>query len=275
MGKLEKTGLISTALLAALTAYTFYKGAAGLKVIIIAWTAFFAMTLGSAFSFRELKSRKSVIWAYGLSGGAAFASILYFVLPKSLEMSKEFGITGVLTGFLSGLILHVVTHELEHEAGEALTDLVSVTAHAAAAGFIIGQIYSDLPTISIILGISIVSHKLPAGFIISDKFGKGLKQALKFIALPASILGSMALIVYNLSISMPTNIQALFFGFSAGIFLHVALDFIPEPEPESHLRKLLSEQEDPLHEKLDEVKFHCITSTVMGAAVVAALALLI
>lgn len=275
MGRIEKTGLISTVLLVLLTVYTLFKDLSGLKVVTVAWTAFFAMIIGTFFSFRELKSRKSVIWAYGISGGAAFASILYFVLPKSLEMSTQFGVTGVLIGFLSGLILHVVTHELEHEAGEALTDLVSVTAHASAAGFIIGQIYSDLPTISIVLGISIVSHKLPAGFIISDKFGKGLKQALKFIALPASILGSMALIVYNLSISMPTDFQALFFGFSAGIFLHVALDFIPEPEPESHLRKLLSDEEDPLHHKLDEVKFHCVASTVAGAGIVTVLALLL
>jgi|APHM01.1.fsa_nt_gi hypothetical protein len=275
MGRIEKTGLISTAILVLVTAYTLFKDLSGLKVVTVAWTAFFAMMMGTFFSFRELKSRKSVIWAYGLSGGAAFASILYFVLPKSLQLSTNFGVTGVLAGFLSGLTLHVITHELEHEAGEALTNLVSVTAHAAAAGFIIGQIYSDLPTISIVLGISIVSHKLPAGFIISDKFGKGLKQAMKFIALPASILGAMALIVYNLSISMPVDLQALFFGFSAGIFLHVALDFIPEPEPESHLRKLLSEEEDPLHEKMDEVKFHCIASTVIGATFVAVLAMIL
>lgn len=275
MNKFETLGLLSTAALIALTAYTLLTDSSGLKVTVIAWTAFLTMLAGTVFSFRELKSVKSVIWAYGLSGGAALASIMFFVMPKSLELSTELGVTGVLAGFLSGLVLHVATHEIEHEAGEALKDLISVTAHAVAAGFIIGQIYSDLPGVSIILGISIVSHKLPAGYIISDKIGESVRQALKFILLPASILGAMALFVFNLSISMPTDIQALFFGFSAGIFLHVALDFIPEPEPESHLRKLLSDEEDPLHGKLDDVQFHCVASTVLGAAVVTGLALIL
>lgn len=275
MKKFETLGLISTAALIALTAYTLLTTFSGLKVTVIAWTAFITMVAGTLFSFRELKSKKSVIWAYGLSGGAALASIMFFVMPKSLELSTEFGVTGILAGFLSGLVLHVATHEIEHEAGEALKDLISVTAHAIAAGFIIGQIYSELPGVSIILGISIVSHKLPAGYIISDKIGQNMKQALKFILLPASILGAMALFVFNLSISMPTNVQALFFGFSAGIFLHVALDFIPEPEPESHLRKLLSEEKDPLHEKLDDIQFHCLASTVLGAAIVTVLVLVL
>jgi ZIP family zinc transporter len=273
MSLFEKAGIISTALLVLLTVFTALTNNLGFKVIIIAWTAFLTMIAGTLLNYRELKSKKAIIWAYGLSGGAALASILFFVLPKSLELSKNFGATGIITGFLSGLVLHVITHELEHDTGEAFQDLVSITAHAAAAGLIIGQIYSDLPTVSIILGISIVSHKLPAGYIISDKLGDGLYKALKYTALPASILGAIALLVFNLSINMPTDLQALFFGFSAGIFLHVALDFIPEPEPESHLRKLLSEEEDPLHEKLDEVKVHCVASTVAGAGIVTLLAL--
>ncbi len=275
MKKFETAGLLSTAALIALTAYTLITDTSGLKVAAIAWTAFLTMSAGAILSNREMKSRTSIIWAYGLSGGAALASILYFVLPQSLRLSTEFGVTGVIAGFLSGLILHVATHEIEHEAGEALTDLVSVTAHAAAAGLIIGQIYSDLPGVSIVLGVSIVSHKLPAGYIISDKVDASAQRAMQFILLPASILGAMALLVFNLSISMPVNLQALFFGFSAGIFLHVALDFIPEPEPESHLRKLLSDDEDPLHDKLDDIQFHCVASTVLGAAVVAALALIL
>lgn len=275
MNKFETAGLISTALLGLLSVFTVLTSPSGLKVTVIGLTAFLAMILGTVLNLRGLENTKSVIWAYGLSGGAALASILYFIVPKSMGLSTEFGVTGVLAGFLFGLVLHVITHEIEHEAGEALSDLISVTVHAVAAGSIIGQIYSDMPTISIILGISIVSHKLPAGYIISDKLNRSLKETFMFMALPASILGTLALTVFNLSISMPVNYQALFLGFSAGIFLHVALDFIPEPEPESHLRKLLSEEEDPLHHKLDEIKFHCVASTVMGAGIVAILALLL
>ncbi|MFB6175529.1 MAG: hypothetical protein ABEJ87_06200 [Candidatus Nanohalobium sp.] len=275
MKKFETAGLITASVLIALTAYTLLMNPVGVKVVAVAWTAFFAMTVGTALSFYHLKSTKSVIWAYGLSGGAALASVMFFILPKSLQMSKNFGITGVLTGFLSGLVLHAVTHEIEHGAGEALSDLLSITAHAAAAGLIIGRIYSDLPGVSIILGVSIVSHKLPAGYIISDKLEGSMAKVMQFILLPATVLGSMALLVFNLSLKMPVNIQALFFGFSAGIFLHLALDFIPEPEPESHLRKLLSEEEDPLHHKIDDIKFHCVASTVLGAAVVTTLALIL
>jgi ZIP family zinc transporter len=275
MKKFETAGLLSTAALIALTAYTLITDFSGLKVAAIAWTAFLTMTAGAALSTRKLKSKTSIIWAYGLSGGAALASIMFFVMPRSLQLSTDFGVTGLLAGFLSGLVLHVLTHEVEHTAGEALTDLISVTAHAAAAGLIIGQIYHDLPGVSIVLGFSIVSHKLPAGYIISDKIDSSLQKALQFILLPASVLGAMALLIFNFSISMPGNLQALFFGFSAGIFLHVALDFIPEPEPESHLRKLLSDEEDPLHDKLDDIQFHCVASTVIGATVVTALALIL
>ena len=275
MNKFETAGLTSTALLALLTVFTVLTDPSGLKVTTIGATAFFAMILGTFLNLRGLEDTKSVIWAYGLSGGAALASILYFIVPKSLGLSTEFGVTGILSGFLFGLVLHIITHEIEHESGEALSDLISVTVHAIAAGSIIGQIYSDMPSISIILGISIVSHKLPAGYIISNKLNRSLKETFMYVALPASILGTLALTVFNLDVSMPVKHQALFLGFSAGIFLHVALDFIPEPEPESHLRKLLSEEEDPLHHKLDEIKFHCVGSTVAGATVVAILALLL
>ncbi|MFB6213168.1 MAG: ZIP family metal transporter [Candidatus Nanohaloarchaea archaeon] len=270
MENIKQAGALSMLLLIGLSAVSLE----GPKVVAIAWIAFTATVLGGLFAGRDNESVNAMVWSYGLSGGAALASILFFVLPQALDLSRMVGATGVLAGFLSGLALHTLSHELSHSR-KGLNTFWSVSIHSAAAGLVIGLIYQQMPTVSILLGIAIVSHKLPAGYMVADRLRKEGKNYWPALLVPASGVGVMSLLSFNYPLALSEIIQALFFGFSAGIFLHVALDFLPDPEPESHLRKLLHAEEDPLHMEMDEVRFHSVASTVCGAALVAALALLL
>ncbi|MFB6189964.1 MAG: ZIP family metal transporter [Candidatus Nanohaloarchaea archaeon] len=271
MDRLEKLGTTAAVAFAALTVLSLDSG---LKVVAIGWTAFAAMAMGGLAAGRALESRRAMVWSYGLSGGAALASVLFFVMPQALSLSTELGVTGILFGFLSGLALHTLSHEISHHS-KGMNTLWSVTIHSLFAGVVIGLIYQQMPSVSVLLGVAIVSHKLPAGYMIADRLRKDEKTFWKMLLLPASGLGLMALLSFNYPVMLSDAGKALFFGFSTGIFLHVALDFLPDPEPESHLRKLMCDKEDPFHDQLDDIRMDSIASTVTGAAIVTALALLL
>lgn len=278
--KIGYAGIAVSLLLIILTAYSFSSVP---KVVFIGWAAFFSMMLGGFLEARVPKSKRAIIWTYGLSGGAALTSIFFFVVPQAITISKNFGVTGIIAGFLTGLSLHSLLHKFGHSHGDHEHEddhghdhgddtLWAVTLHSASAGLVIGMIYQQMPAVSLLLGMAIISHKLPAGYMITSRLET---DRIKMLLLPASMVGTAALIAVDYGIVFSPAIKALFFGFASGIFLHVALDFIPEPEPESHLRKLLTEEEDPLHHELDDVKIDCVLSTIIGAAAVVAAAMLI
>lgn len=271
MERVKYAGIGMLLLAAVLSIFT---GAEGFKVVAIGWTAFAATMIGGLAATRDIESASAIVWSYGLSGGAAFASVLFFVLPQALELSGKMGATGIVAGFLTGLSMHTLSHEISH-GHKGLNTLWSVSIHSAAAGLVIGLIYQQLPTVSILLGIAIVSHKMPAGYMIADRLKRDGKQYWNAILIPATGVAVAALLSYNFPLQLGQGFKALFFGFSTGIFLHVALDFIPDPEPESHLRKLLHEGEDPVHEEMDDIRVHSVLSTITGAAVIVALALLL
>ncbi|MFB6200315.1 MAG: ZIP family metal transporter [Candidatus Nanohaloarchaea archaeon] len=262
MKKFQLLGFLSTIGLVGLSVFSLESSP---KLVFIGFTAFSAMVLGAFLNRLKPETRLGVIWIYGLSGGAAFASVLMFVMPQAVNLSTRFGVAGIVAGFIAGLTLHSAQHELSHRF-RGFQNLYAVSIHAAFAGVVIGLIYQQMPEVSVLLGVAIVSHKLPAAYIIADRLKERFKPSL--ILFPASIVGFLALTVYNFNLNMSQQIQALFFGFSTGIFLHLALDFIPEPEPESMMRKLVSEDEDPAHSELDSVRNHCIVSTSIGAFLV-------
>lgn len=271
---MRRLGYIGGGTLLLAAALSVFTGSSGLKVITIGWTAFAATMLGGLVAARDIDSAEAIIWSYGLSGGAAFASVLFFVLPQALNLSGKMGALGIVAGFLSGLALHTLSHELSH-GRKGLNTLWSVSIHSAVAGAVIGLIYQQLPTVSVLLGIAIISHKMPAGYMIADRLKRDGKQYWNALLLPAAAVAVTALLSFNFPLQLSEAVKALFFGFSTGIFLHVALDFMPDPEPESHLRKLLHAEEDPMHEELDEIRIHSVVSTIAGAAVIAGLALLL
>jgi len=65
-------------------------------------------------------------------------------------------------------------------------------------------------------------------------------------------------------------VDALVFGFAAGVFLHVAMDFLPECEAGSEVAQALG-RSDPhdVHAALDRLRLHAVGSTALGALAVA------
>jgi len=61
--------------------------------------------------------------------------------------------------------------------------------------------------------------------------------------------------------------NALVFGFAAGIFLHVALDFLPNCEAGSEIDQVC-ELQARSHNLLDQLRTHAVGSTVLGATIV-------
>jgi ZIP family zinc transporter len=57
------------------------------------------------------------------------------------------------------------------------------------------------------------------------------------------------------------------FGFAAGVFLHVAMDFLPRCEIGSEVHELLSVTGDA-HALLDRLRLHAVASTSIGGLVV-------
>jgi ZIP family zinc transporter len=58
-------------------------------------------------------------------------------------------------------------------------------------------------------------------------------------------------------------INAVVFGFAAGIFLHIAMDFLPECETGGEHAHGVA------HARLDRLRTHAVASTAAGAGVVA------
>jgi ZIP family zinc transporter len=57
------------------------------------------------------------------------------------------------------------------------------------------------------------------------------------------------------------------FGFATGVFLHVAMDFLPRCELGSEIHEALA-IEDDAHALLDQLRLHAVGSTLVGGLVV-------
>jgi len=61
--------------------------------------------------------------------------------------------------------------------------------------------------------------------------------------------------------------QAAVFGFGAGVFLHVAMDFLPECETGTEVGEVAQLSENA-HALLDRLRVHAVVSTALGAVAV-------
>lgn len=133
-----------------------------------------------------------------------------------------------------------------------------MTIHSLLAGVILGSIYSSLPSITIILGASILFHKAPAGYVTSESLDKnGLKLFTELLP-PAIGVGIAAITVRTLPIELTGIIQPLIFGIGSGIFIHVGVDLFPE----------CSGSDGPISCACDNVRQHAISSTLSGAILI-------
>jgi ZIP family zinc transporter len=267
-GSLSRVGV---AALVGLVVVSALGATAGLwKLLIVGWVAFVAMAGAAVLGSRAARTRDAfgLVWGYGLAAGAMVTSAAVFLLPQAFGLAPKIGGFGVAAGLLAGYASHTASHRLAH-VDRFNSAAAELTAHSLAAGLIIGVIYAALPDPGLLLGLAIVSHKGPAGYAAARRLrhaGRGVSVLL----LPASGVALAAVPVAIVQPPLSDTVSAAVFGFAAGVFLHVAMDFLPECELGGEIGQVagLGEMEGEAHELLDRLRLHAVGSTALGALVV-------
>ncbi|WP_327054115.1 ZIP family metal transporter [Halomicrococcus gelatinilyticus] len=240
------------------------------KLVAISWTAFGAMALGAPLGARAAASEHPLepVWEYGLASGAMVASAALFLVPQALGQHGRFGSLGIAVGFLAGYVGHTLGHRLTHLDVPVDRTTAELTVHALFAGAIIGGIYTTMPSLTSVLGVALVAHKAPAGYAAARRLADQ-RRSVGALLLPAAAVGLVALPVGILGIAPNSGLQGLFFGVAAGVFLHVAVDLLPECTTGSESCPAGSFDGD-VHAFRDRLRAHAATSAVVGAAAVVA-----
>jgi len=254
-------GIAGTVLLVALSGLAAMAGLR--KVLVISWVAFGAMAAGAALGQAASTSYpRRLVWGYGLASGAMVTSSAVFLLPQAIGLAPRVGGFGVAAGLLVGYGAHVVGHRLGHADVDLDLTAAQITAHALAAGLIIGLVYTSMPALSLLLGLAIVSHKGPAGYAAAHRLREANKP-VSALLLPAAAVGITALPAALLTVPEVAAVNAAIFGFAAGVFLHVAMDFLPSCEVGGEVDEVCSLSEQS-HALLDQLRVHAVASTLLG-----------
>lgn len=245
------------------------------KVVAIGWVACGAMAGGAWLGGRANETDPfGLVWGYGLASGAMIMSAAMFLVPQAINLAgavgtPQFGGIGLAFGVILGYSAHTIGHRLTHLELSMDTTAAQISVHALSAGAIIGIIYGSMPSLGLLLGLSIVSHKGPAGYAAARRLRRD-GRPVSVLLLPAAGVGLMAIPTAVVPIPEQPILNALVFGFAAGIFLHVAMDFLPKCETGSEIDQVLSLEENS-HQLLDQLRTHAVASTLAGSlAVVAA-----
>lgn len=258
-------------------------GAALWTLFGIGWVAFLAMAGGAWLGGRErangahgrARRARRLAWGYGLASGAMITSTGAFLIPSAIQHHAAVGGFGIAGGVFLGFVLHAAQHELAHLPLPFDSTTLQLTAHALAAGLVIGAVYATLPTLGPALGLAIVSHKAPAGYAAARRLHRS-GRAPSVLLVPAAAVATMAVPVGLLSPPGSDVVHALVFGIATGIFLHVALDFLPRCEIGGEVSEAagLSDEAGPVddfdaeHHLLDRLRLHAVASALVGGGIV-------
>jgi len=87
--------------------------------------------------------------------------------------------------------------------------------------------------------------------------------------LPSAGVGLTAIPAALLQPPSTPVVNAAIFGFAAGVFLHVAMDFLPECEVGGEISEAAGVDHDGhAHALLDRMRVHAVASTAAGAVAV-------
>ncbi len=261
-----QVGVLAVIVLCGLSVVGIFSGPS--KVVIIAWVALLAMALAAFVGTRgETATARRLVWGYGLASGAMIASASLFLVPDAIGFDPKIGGIGITLGVLLGYGAHTIGHRLSHIEGLG-TITVQLSAHSFAGGAIIGLIYGTLPDLGLLVGLSIISHKAPAGYAAARRLVRDGKTPTVLL-LPSAAVGLAALPAAMITIQSTPVENALLFGFATGVFLHIAMDFLPQCETGSEFSDALGVTESAaVHAALDKLRIHAVISTISGAVVV-------
>jgi ZIP family zinc transporter len=148
-----------------------------------------------------------------------------FPAAGAIGRDPELGGFGIAAGVLAGFALHAAGERLGALTAALDDVVVRLSVHAVTAGVVIGAVYASLPGIGLLLGLSIVSHKGPAGYAAARRLGRSGRSVVPLVV-PAAGVGIPALAVSLLGWRTPEPLNAVVFGVAAGVFLHLAVDFL-------------------------------------------------
>ncbi len=260
-------GALGPTLLVGLSIVGYAMGVAP-KLLGISWVAFGAMAGAIPLGKRADRGghARGLVWGYGLASGAMITSAAVFLLPDAVNHHAAFGGFGVAAGILVGFSAHAIGHRLSH-AGSSFEDTaLRLTAHALAAGAVIGVVYGAMPDLGPLLGLAIVSHKGPAGYAAARRLA-GQDRSARPLLVPAAGVGITAIPAAMLSLTLTDPGRGLLFGFAAGVFLHVAMDFLPRCEVGGEIYEAAAIGEGQ-HTRLDRLRLHSVASTTLGGVAV-------
>jgi ZIP family zinc transporter len=239
------------------------------KLLGISWVAFAAMALAAPLGARTRREHpRGLVWGYGLASGAMVTSAAVFLVPQAIDHHRAFGGFGVALGLLLGFAAHTISHRLAHLDLPLDRTVAEIAAHAFAAGLVIGVVYGNMPELGPTLGLAIVSHKAPAGYAAASRLLAD-ERGWTVLLLPAAGVGIAALVASTLALPQPDAVRGVVFGFAAGVFLHVAMDFLPRCELGSEIHDAVSSDADSdSHALLDQLRTHAVASTSLGGLAV-------
>lgn len=204
------------------------------NLIVTGVVGFFAMMIGVLIARRsEDISPKVKSVTYGISSGLMISSAFIILAPKAISVQSSnigsIGGVGIAIGYIIGHLLHEISHALSHhdKINKRLYSIkvAQITLHSIFAGFLLGITYTSIPNMSILFGFSVVAHKLPAGMTTSLA-SKNRKYLMLIPASTVGICGVLIAILYPVDIT--GALGSLIFGLSTGLFIHIAIDMIPE-----------------------------------------------
>jgi ZIP family zinc transporter len=239
------------------------------KVLVVGWVAFVAMAGGAVVGTRSATAdthAERLVWGYGLASGAMVTSAAVFLVPQAIGYDPRVGGFGIAAGLLAGYAGHTVGHRFAHYDLPIETTTAQLTAHSLTAGVVIGTVYTLLPDLGLLLGLGIVSHKGPAGYAAARRLRRR-DMPVGVVVLPAAGVGIAAILAGLLEPQSSLAVSAAVFGFAAGLFLHVAMDFLPECEVGGEVGEVAALTGDA-HELLDRLRVHAVASTAAGAGLV-------
>ncbi|QIB76488.1 ZIP family metal transporter [Halogeometricum borinquense] len=263
--RISRIGAAATAIFVGLSAYAASVGA--WKLLGITWVAFAAMALAAPLGVRHHdEGANALVWGYGLASGAMVTSAAVFLVPQAINHHPKYGGFGIAAGLLVGFASHTVGHRLAHMDLPVDRTVAELAAHAFSAGLIIGIVYGNMPDLGPTLGLAIVSHKGPAGYAAARRLASKGRTASSLL-LPAAALGIAAILASIIVLPGSGPFRGVVFGFAAGVFLHVAMDFLPRCEIGSEIHDHLSVEGDA-HALLDRLRVHAVVSTLLGGVIV-------
>ncbi|MGM0591755.1 MAG: ZIP family metal transporter [Halobacteriota archaeon] len=237
------------------------------KLLGISWVAFAAMVVAGVLGASSRGDHAwTLVWGYGLASGAMITSAAVFLLPQAFDHHPQFGGFGVALGILIGFGAHTVGHRLAHLDLPMDRTAAELSAHALSAGAIIGIVYGNMPALGPTLGLAIVSHKGPAGYAAASRLTRNDRD-WTVLLLPAAGVGIAAIAASIVQLPADAAFRGVVFGFAAGVFLHVAMDFLPRCELGSEIHDALA-VEGEAHHLLDQLRLHAVASTVLGGLAV-------